>query len=81
MSVEDLRERIDGVDDRILDLVEERVELAKRIGKVKREEGLPIQDTQREGEIVGRLTGKTNLRKDFVRRLYEHIIGYCRENE
>ena len=62
-------------------LARRKVELAKEIGSVKRGEGLPIKDAEREGEILDRLTNKTRLDKDFVRGLYESIIEYCRENE
>ena len=81
MPVEQLREKIDGVDDRIVELVEKRVELAKKIGQVKRKKGLPLHDPEREEELLGRLTGKTRLSKDFIRKLYREIVTYCRENE
>ena len=81
MPIEDLRTKIDGIDERLLTLIEERVEIAEKIGRVKRKKGLPIEDSERETEILGRLTGKTKLKKDFVRKLFSHIIEYSKECE
>lgn len=81
MTYTDIRDKIDVVDDKILALLEKRVELAKKIGKAKREKGLPILDAGREDVILKRLTKNTPLKKEFIRKHWEHIIGYCRENE
>ena len=81
MPIEELREKIDRIDERILGLLEERVDIVKKIGAVKRKKGLPIDDIDREREVVGRLTGRTKLNKHFVRRIYENVIEYCKENE
>lgn len=55
MNMDDLRQAIDGVDDKLLDLLVERQALASRLGDVKREQELPIFDPVREREILGRL--------------------------
>jgi len=81
VAIEQLREKIDGVDARILALIEERVELAKKIGTVKKKKGLEITDPKREDEIVRNLMGKTRLNKKFVKKIFQDIISYCRENE
>ncbi|MFH1402801.1 MAG: chorismate mutase [Candidatus Altiarchaeota archaeon] len=79
MAIEDLRKKIDSMDDKILGMIEERVDLAKRIGIVKRKKNLPIEDADREGEVLARMARKTRLKKDFVRKIFEDIISYCRE--
>ena len=81
MPIEDLRNRIDEVDEKILKLLEKRIELAKKIGKVKKENGMEVYDPEREGKVLGRLTSKTKLGKDFIRKTFTSIIEYCRENE
>ena len=81
MPFEELRKKIDRIDDRILDLIERRISIAEKIGKAKRKKGRPIVDSSREREILNKLTGKTKLNKDFVRKTFEGIIEYCRENE
>jgi len=81
MPIEQLREKIDRVDDRILEAIEERVELAKKVGMVKRKKGLPLVDQEREQKVLSTMTGKTKLDKQFVKKIFRDIMEYCRENE
>jgi chorismate mutase len=81
MPLEELRKKIDKVDSRIVALLEERVDLAKKIGEAKRKHGLPVEDAKREQEVLIKVTERTKLNQGFVKKLFEGIIGYCRENE
>lgn len=49
------REEIDRIDHEILRLFEERMKVAKEIGESKRKNNLPIENPQREREILVRL--------------------------
>ncbi|MFH0861574.1 MAG: chorismate mutase [Candidatus Altiarchaeota archaeon] len=82
MPIEQLREKIDRVDSRIISLLEERVDLAKKIGEAKRKHGLPVADPNRELEVLIKVSERTTkLNKGFVKKLFEAIIEYCKENE
>ena len=81
MPLEQLREKIDRVDSRIVALLEERSDLAKKVGEAKRKHGLPMVDPKREQEVIIKVTERTKLNKGFVKNLFERIIEYCRENE
>ncbi len=50
VNIETLREKIDEIDRRLLELFEERMEVSGRIGACKLGEGLPVQDKKREKE-------------------------------
>jgi chorismate mutase/prephenate dehydratase len=54
-SINDIRRRIDSVDDEVLRLLNERMRLVQAIGEIKRHQGLAVSDPVREGEIVRRL--------------------------
>lgn len=56
MEIEELRQAIDKVDDKLLVLLTERQALASRLGEVKRGLGLPIYDPAREKSIIERLS-------------------------
>jgi len=81
MPIEELREKIDAVDSKIVRLLEERLDLAGKIGEAKRRHGLPLIDPKREQEVIIKVTERTKLNKGFVKGLFERIIHYCRENE
>ena len=76
MPLEQLREKIDKVDSRIIALLEERVDLAKKIGEAKRKHGLPISDPNREQEVLIKVTEKTKLNKGFVKKMFQGIMKH-----
>ncbi len=56
-NISSLRNQIDKVDQKILDLLKKRFYLAKEIGKYKKEKGLLIKDSLREKEIMDKKIG------------------------
>ena len=58
MKLEDLRKRIDAIDDKILELLNERMEVVHEVGKLKNQSGAPIYRPEREMEILKRLKSK-----------------------
>jgi len=54
MSIEDWRARIDELDNELLRLLNTRARLAVQIGILKRRAGLPIQDAERERDVLAR---------------------------
>lgn len=72
---------IDGIDKGILELLEERVKAARKIGKIKREGGMEIEDVEREEKILKNILDSTNLEKEFVGDLFRRIIDYCKNEE
>jgi chorismate mutase / prephenate dehydratase len=51
-----LRNRIDGVDRRIVGLLNERAELTRAVGEEKNRLGIPIRDAGREREVLLRVS-------------------------
>ena len=49
-----LRERINDADRRIMDLLAERLDIARRIGEHKMEAGIPVRDAPREEVVVSK---------------------------
>ena len=73
------RERIDRIDETILELLIERANLAKKIGEVKKEKGLQIHVPEREREILERLLEKNRGRfpEQALVRIFREIISAC----
>ncbi|MBC7331871.1 MAG: prephenate dehydratase [Synergistetes bacterium] len=71
MTLEELRERISQIDEKIKELLDERVKVARKIGEYKRENGLASWDPQREQEII-------NWAGEY-KEIFREIIGFCRK--
>jgi chorismate mutase/prephenate dehydrogenase len=52
VSLDDLRRRINAIDDRMIELVAERKHLSEEVARVKRSTGRATRDYQREREVI-----------------------------
>jgi shikimate dehydrogenase len=55
MEIEKLRRLIDEIDDRILELINQRLQVARQIGSLKADSGVDVVDSMRESQIYQRL--------------------------
>ena len=55
-----LRQAIDEIDEKIMELINQRLSLAKQVGDFKKQGGIQITDSDREKEIMNRLLEKNN---------------------
>ena len=83
MKLEDLaecRKRIDALDVRILDLLNERTKVVEEIGRIKETLGLPIYEPKREDDVFHNVVAHNGgpLPAEAVKRLFERIIDEMR---
>lgn len=76
MSRDEYRKKIDRVDGKIQELLEERFTLSKKIGTQKFQKGLPVKDGRRETAILGRISGRFG---EEIREIYRLILQKSRE--
>ena len=77
-TLEEIRERIDEVDERMAELLAERLQLARKAAEVKRAQGLPLENPQREAEILER--GAAVFEKKIERELGPDTAKAARED-
>jgi chorismate mutase-like protein len=82
-ELEALRRQIDGIDERILGLVAERVVLVLRVGELKRSSGAAVYDPERERRVLERLARQAvpPLDRETVQRVFERLIDESRRLE
>jgi len=68
-----LRQKIDEIDDRLLELLAQRFAVSQEIGALKKEQSLSVLQTTRYQDILKRHGGVAGLSDDFVRRLFELV--------
>jgi chorismate mutase len=86
LSIDELRERIDVIDNQLVRLLNVRVACAVEIGKLKHELGMPVYQPEREKKVLAKvkqaaadLAGPLNA--DAVVRIFERIIDEARRAE
>ena len=83
LSLPSLREEIDRIDEVIVRLLDRRARCAYAIGRIKREQGLPIYEPQREAAVIARVKAVNialggPLDEEAIARLYERIMDEAR---
>ena len=82
-DLDDLRKRIDLLDESLVRLLNARAACALEIGKVKRALGVPIYQPDREAEVLKNVQAWNNGPLDMpaIKRLFERIIDEARHLE
>ena len=86
ITIDDLRRRIDELDERIVALLNERAACALEIGKLKHALGVEVYQPEREAEVLrhARACGERAagpLGGEAIARLFERIIDEARRIE
>jgi chorismate mutase / prephenate dehydratase len=83
MEISDYRRRIDALDAEILRLLNERAELARRIGAAKHREDRPAFAPAREREVLERVGSLTEgpLSREQAQSIFREVISACRALE
>lgn len=75
-SLDDLRRKIDGLDDRLLELLAKRMDVAREIGRYKLDHRLPVVQMDRYNDLMEKRVKEgesLELRPDFVRLILSII--------
>jgi chorismate mutase len=82
-ELDSLRQTIDDLDTRILELIAERVRVVLAVGDYKRRVGMAVYDPERERRMLERLCARAPhpLAGDTVRRIFERLIDESRRLE
>jgi len=79
-TLDDCRRRIDELDLRILELLNQRTRAVELIGQAKQFLDFPIYEPKREDEVYANVTGRNSgpLPSEAVKRVFERIIDEMR---
>jgi chorismate mutase-like protein len=74
------RERIDEIDRRLVELLNERTSIVEEIGRVKKEANRAIYEPKRESQVFDNITSHNGgpLTAEGVKRIFERIIDEMR---
>jgi len=81
MSLDELRDQIEVLDEALLRLLNERMGLSLEIGKIKRREGREIYDPAREERLLAVLSDQNEgpMTDDALEAIYRAVLKASRE--
>ena len=83
MKLSDWRDRIDEIDKKLVELLNERSKCALEIGRLKQETNMPLYQPERENDVLSNAENNNRgpLSDAAIRRLFERIIDEARSAE
>ena len=81
MELSEIREKIDAVDDQLLDLFLERMHLSEEVAAYKNEHHLPILNKERERAILAKVTEKSGEKERFAYHLFSTLFELARSRQ
>ncbi|MGE0393077.1 MAG: chorismate mutase [Vicinamibacterales bacterium] len=86
LTIEELRGRIDVIDDQLVRLLNVRVACAVEIGKLKQVQSLPVYQPEREKQVLHLVRERATtlagpLEADAVVRIFERVMDESRRAE
>jgi chorismate mutase/prephenate dehydratase len=78
-----LRDRIDAIDGRIVELLNERARVATEVGRIKHETGAPVFRPEREAEVLRKVAAKSAgpLGETALANVFREVMSACRALE
>jgi chorismate mutase len=79
-DLEHCRDRIDELDLRLLEILNQRTAIVEEIGRIKQRLGLAIYEPKREEQVFANVAAHNGgpLNDDAVKRIFERIIDEMR---
>jgi len=83
VTIDDYRKEINRLDSELLRIFNERASLALKIGEIKKKQGIPVYDPEREKLIFETMSiaNPGPLENDAIVRLFERVIDESRRLE
>lgn len=83
MSVEDWRRKIDEIDRKLVELLNERSHCVVEIGRLKKIDGAALYQPDRERQVLDAVekANRGPLSAEAIRRLFERILDEARSVE
>ncbi|HDP69669.1 MAG TPA: chorismate mutase [Actinobacteria bacterium] len=82
-ELEELREEVDKIDERVVQILNKRADIVLKIRKLKIEGAFPIYDPRREEKIFEKISALNSgpLYDDAIHRIYETILHCMKDLE
>lgn len=83
MSIDEtkkIRKEIDSIDAEIVDCFVRRMKLSEKIGKLKKENNMPVYDAAREKELLDRVSSLCDEEyREYTKSLYHVILSASKD--
>ena len=79
-NILELRNLLDNIDKNILELLEKRMDIIRKVGSIKSKLNIPVEDINREEEIIKKLKNisKNNLTENQLKKIFQTVFDFSK---
>jgi len=81
MDIDEIRSRIDAVDEKLLEAFLERMQLAEEVAAYKQQNGLPLEDSAREQAILQKVRAGSGEYGQYAQEFFEALIKLSKDRQ
>ena len=81
MDLKEIREEIDQIDDSIVELLKKRFDCSLKVAEYKIKNDLPVLNSQREQQIIEKVTGLGGQHGNSIGDVYREIMSVSRQRQ
>ncbi|EKD64213.1 MAG: chorismate mutase/prephenate dehydratase [uncultured bacterium] len=84
MKIDLLRQKIDKIDAKLVELIGKRFYISEQIGVIKKREGVKVFDKKREGDVMKSVEGlakKVGIGEKVIEKIYKIILVESRKRQ
>jgi len=79
-DIDELRRKIDKIDNKLVILINERATISKLIGNLKNKKKIAVIQKERENLVYEKVENQSELiNKEDIRKIWKEIIEVCRK--
>lgn len=79
--MQEIRKQITDIDNEIIKLLEQRFELCKKVGEIKRANNLPILDEKREQDVLAGIESTATKYGEEIKSVFAEIMQQAKNIE
>ena len=82
MEIEEIRQKLDGIDAQIMSLIAKRMSYMPKIAEFKRKAGIPVEDSAREESVLKKaheLAKAEGISEELAEHIMKAIIKHARK--
>ncbi len=79
-DIDELRRKIDKIDSKLVNLINERATISKLIGNLKIKNSIAVIQEEREKLVYEKVENQSDrINKEDIRKIWKEIIEVCRK--
>tara|TARA_Y100000310_G_C20503074_1_gene724999 strand:- start:462 stop:728 length:267 start_codon:yes stop_codon:yes gene_type:complete len=80
-QIQSLRKKIDGLDNKLINILEKRITTANKIILIKQKQNIKIENKKRESQVINCLKKTKKVNSKLIEKIYKVIFQHMKSGK